>query len=569
MGAIAMRIRSKKGVPVLQRGLAVLRKYGANAHLWVPGVGAINGQDIGNYLDSAGTTAASVDNPIGLVLDQLFGGGALGSNMIINSDFSAAGANWAGGAGWSVIAGSATHASAGGASALSQGGLTIGVMYKATVYSPNPVAFNAVFGGTYQSITWNGNVGTAFGVCTSSTTFGVQGGGDITITKVVVQPVLGIAATQPTTANKPTLRRGVTNLQTYSNALTNAAWQRNNAAVTGGQPDPSGGNAAFLLSATQGASSYINNAVSLTNGQVYTRAVIAKAGSTAGLYLEVGNNGGYFAAKFDLASGVVTGGSYTSTSMTALGNGYFLCLATWTAGATGSQTANAVYIDNYGAALGNTNLTIYASGVFPGVVSAQQIAQCGGIPPTTSAPASSASGNWGWEGDGNSKYLPLASLPFLMSDDHIVVAGGRCDSATADRSFFGIRSTSSAAPIVGQLGFTAGNPDAVWRDDSGALFRATAGTPRVGQPCVLSLRKTGGAGVLRVNGTQAASVALTPGATTVNAAAIGGVTTTAPGNLLPGVTNLVIGIRGTVSDVDLLTLERMVGALTGPTGVIF
>jgi len=49
--------------------IAILRKYGTDAHLYLPGIGVINGFTAGNYLDSAGTTLATVDNPVGLVLD--------------------------------------------------------------------------------------------------------------------------------------------------------------------------------------------------------------------------------------------------------------------------------------------------------------------------------------------------------------------------------------------------------------------------------------------------------------------------------------------------------------------
>ena len=52
-----------------QQALAILAKYGAAANLYLPGVGAINGITAGNWLDSVGTTAATVDNPVGLVVN--------------------------------------------------------------------------------------------------------------------------------------------------------------------------------------------------------------------------------------------------------------------------------------------------------------------------------------------------------------------------------------------------------------------------------------------------------------------------------------------------------------------
>lgn len=54
---------------IAQKVAAILRKYGTDAHVYLPGIGVINGLTAGNYLDSAGTTAATVDNPVGKVVD--------------------------------------------------------------------------------------------------------------------------------------------------------------------------------------------------------------------------------------------------------------------------------------------------------------------------------------------------------------------------------------------------------------------------------------------------------------------------------------------------------------------
>lgn len=520
-----------------------------------------------DYVESSAATPASVDGPVGFLSD---GSGVVGPNVIVNGDFSGGASNWSLGAGWSVSGGLATHASAGGASALGQGSsLVIGETYIATVTSPTPVAFNAVFGGTYVSIGWKGNVGTCIGVCTSSTTFGVQGGGDISFSKIIVQKLTGRHALQGTGSSKPNLRRGVVNLQTYSAALTNAAWQKASCAVTLGQADPYGGTAAFLLTATQGSNSYINNSVTLTAGVTYTRAVIAKAGTTPNLYLEVGNNGSYFQARFNLSTGVVSGGSYASTSMTDVGGGYYLCLGTWTAGATGTPSANAIYIDNYGAAGGNTSLTIAATGVFVGAITASQLLQCGGIPVTAGIPASSVNGNFGIECDG-SKHLALPSVPFQMADDHIVIAGCRGDSSLADRSAFGIRSATAATPVLGQLGFTSGVPDAAWRGDDGVLYRASSGGTQISQNLVLALRKQATTGTLFVNGAAAASVVVPSGTTTVSTAALGGVLVNgSPGNLFVGMLYVIVIVKGALTDAEFLILRRFVAALTGPTGVRF
>lgn len=44
-----------------------MASYGASAHLWLPGVGRVNGIAVGNFLDSAGVTPAVLSDPIGRV----------------------------------------------------------------------------------------------------------------------------------------------------------------------------------------------------------------------------------------------------------------------------------------------------------------------------------------------------------------------------------------------------------------------------------------------------------------------------------------------------------------------
>lgn len=57
------------------QALTVLAKYGANAHMWLPGIGAISGLDAKNWLDAAGTIPAQEAQPVGRVDDN--GGGAI------------------------------------------------------------------------------------------------------------------------------------------------------------------------------------------------------------------------------------------------------------------------------------------------------------------------------------------------------------------------------------------------------------------------------------------------------------------------------------------------------------
>jgi hypothetical protein len=62
------KVFDDKGSDLNLRALNILRKYGSDAHAYIPGVGAISGLTAGNYLDSAGTQPGEVDQPVGLVL---------------------------------------------------------------------------------------------------------------------------------------------------------------------------------------------------------------------------------------------------------------------------------------------------------------------------------------------------------------------------------------------------------------------------------------------------------------------------------------------------------------------
>jgi hypothetical protein len=57
-------------VSALLLAMLVLRGYGTDAHLYLPGVGYVNGVDAGNYLDTAFAPTAQ-DQPVGLVVDSL------------------------------------------------------------------------------------------------------------------------------------------------------------------------------------------------------------------------------------------------------------------------------------------------------------------------------------------------------------------------------------------------------------------------------------------------------------------------------------------------------------------
>ena len=85
-------------------GMVVLRSFGADAHLYLPGVGYVNGIDAGNWLDT-GFAATAQDQPVGLAMDAV--NTARGPELVVNGDF----AN--GTTGWSAINGAVLSTSGG------------------------------------------------------------------------------------------------------------------------------------------------------------------------------------------------------------------------------------------------------------------------------------------------------------------------------------------------------------------------------------------------------------------------------------------------------------------------
>jgi len=206
-GTHLSRLGSVHRLGLVHKAIGILRKYGTNAHVYLPGVGTISGITAGNYLDSAGTTAASVDNPVGLSLDALQAM-TLGLNVVVNGDF-ATDSVWSKGPQTTIAGGEATIASTGAASTLAQSGIldstkTYLATFDATVRSGTAKLENGA-GGTYllidstksYSCCFTGSAGVAFNRVTAC---------DIDIDNVVFREIPGVHARQATTANKPILR---------------------------------------------------------------------------------------------------------------------------------------------------------------------------------------------------------------------------------------------------------------------------------------------------------------------------------------------------------------------------
>ena len=147
-----------------------------------------------------------------------------------------------------------------------------------------------------------------------------------------------------------------------------------------------------------------------------------------------------------------------------------------------------------------------------------------------------------------------------MSDDHCVICAFSSTSTAATVSIFALSGATPTplAPII-QVSPTANQVQTSWRDDSGTMITLT-NAYTLGEVCVVSARKSGSQRQARKNGVVGGTSTTAMGPTTLTEATIGSwsVPSFHQGSIYP-----VIAIKGTVSDSDLLTLERFVGQLSG------
>jgi hypothetical protein len=499
--------------------LGRLRTYGTNAHVYLPGAGVLNGLQAANYLDSAGTTQGTVDQPVGLVLDAE---GSVGADVVINGTFDNA-SNWSLGPQTTVSGGKATIASTGAASNLGQSGIltatsTYLVTFDAVVRSGS-AKLEASGGGTFLLIDSTKSYSCYF-TGTNGVIFNRVTACDIDIDNVVAREVTGIHASQSTTPSKPVLRRGAVLLNNYSKNRQ-SEWYGlgfvNNSATQVQFPNAAYQVITFPCSA----------------GATYTAAAVLSGtpGEQIRMYLQ--DNAGAYGSTGVIITLTATPTLYvwTRTMVEAAG----MVGLMWTSGAT-------VVVD------------VAAQGVFQGTYTAAQIQALGGIPLTTTAPASTALGPYFWQFDGVNDSLALGSIPFTQADDHLVIFPVKCDSVTGIAAFFS--ASGAASQRVAQMWRNATTLTVNWQDDIGG-GASISSTIALGETCIVTARKVGSTYVMRKNGVQVGTQTATLGATTLNGASIG----VSGGFYWTGAIGEGVIVKGTFTDADTLTLERQAAAL--------
>lgn len=175
------------------------------------------------------------------------------------------------------------------------------------------------------------------------------------------------------------------------------------------------------------------------------------------------------------------------------------------------------------------------------------------------------SGKYSWQFDGSNDTLALGSVPFQLADDHCVIAGASNTKAAGAGVVFAL--AGAAVQRIAQIYYSSTVPTFSWVDDATVSVTLSGGARTVGTVQVLTGRKSDTTYTSRVNGVAVGSSVLALGTTTVNSQSIGAHKAT-PANFHQGSIGPVIAIKGTVTDAELLTLERFVSSLT-PSGPVF
>lgn len=169
---------------------------------------------------------------------------------------------------------------------------------------------------------------------------------------------------------------------------------------------------------------------------------------------------------------------------------------------------------------------------------------------------------WQFDGVNDSLSLPLA--PFNLADDFCVIAGAALNSTGASKAIYGQSNLSNHA--VPELLFDGQGRVGVYAMGGGATLSSFGGPSNVGAgPIVASMRNIDRNVVVRRNGTQAAGIQLSGTYGLPLTASIGAFPSLTTSRFLDGEIYPVIVIKGTVTDQDLITLERFAAECSGVT----
>jgi hypothetical protein len=266
------------------------------------------------YLDSAGTTQATVNGLVGLQFDKSKSL-TLGAESVTNGGFDTDTA-WTKGTGWAIGSGVATH-TGGTAGYISQLGVTIGKTYKITLTITNTDGRALQLIGAFwtNTLTVGSTAGTytVYAIASSDTMwfYANTAGTTISIDNISVKELPGNHRYQTTTGSKPILR----GTPTGSNFFTNGDGSTTTGWTTDGVSTLASVGGRLRLTKAAAAFGYAYKNFTTVVGRVYLIKWKAYTG-TAGPYFSAGVDSG--AGKSYVSNRTTTGEAYfTATSTTA------------------------------------------------------------------------------------------------------------------------------------------------------------------------------------------------------------------------------------------------------------
>jgi hypothetical protein len=362
------------------------------------------------YLDSAGTTPATVNGLVGLQFDKSKSL-TLGAESVTNGGFDTDTA-WTKGTGWAIGSGVATH-TGGTAGYISQLGVTIGKTYKITLTITNTDGRALQLIGAFwtNTLTVGSTAGTytVYAIASSDTMwfYANTAGTTISIDNISVKELPGNHRYQTTTGSKPILR----GTPTGSNFFTNGDGSTTTGWTTDGVSTLASVGGRLRLTKAAAAFGYAYKNFTTVVGRVYLIKWKAYTG-TAGPYFSAGVDSG--AGKSYVSNRTTTGEAYfTATSTTA---GVFIQVNDATASLTYAEFDDIEVID---------------------------------------ASADAVTAPYGLQYDGIDDFLRTASVDFTATDKMAVVMGVRklSDAAAGVAVSFGnVGATSGSFELLAPSG---------------------------------------------------------------------------------------------------------------------
>jgi hypothetical protein len=145
---------------------------------------------------------------------------------------------------------------------------------------------------------------------------------------------------QATSARRPTYARrpksGIRNSLQFTEEFENAYWTKSGGTISTDSDAPAGFSDSRKLTVTGGFGGSISRSTTWAIGQQHTVSVVAKAAGFPTLQFRPTNDDAFF-VQFDLSAGtvqVVQAQRWSNASITSLGNGWYICQATYTPQAT-------------------------------------------------------------------------------------------------------------------------------------------------------------------------------------------------------------------------------------------